>query len=87
MRHRRCRRSFRQTCLIQLGERTRLLHYSGRIEEAYMHWCRAFIRFRCIRHRWEMAGPEVEAVLGWLASDRHVAATTHAQALGALMFR
>ena len=24
-----------------------------------------------------MAGPEVDALLGWLASDRHVAATTH----------
>lgn len=36
--------------LDQLRERIRLLHYSRRTEEAYVHWCRAFIRFRGIRH-------------------------------------
>ncbi len=29
--------------LDQLRKRIRLLHYSCRIEEAYVHWCRAFI--------------------------------------------
>jgi integron integrase len=72
--------------LDQLRERIRLLHYSRRTEEAYVHWCRAFIRFHGIRHPLEMAGPEVEAFLGWLASDRQVAASTHKQALSALMF-
>lgn len=51
-----------------------------------MHWCRAFIRFHGIRHPAEMGGPEVEAFLGWLASERGVAASTHKQALSALLF-
>ena len=72
--------------LDQLRERIRLLHYSRRTEEAYVHWCRALIRFHGIRHPLEMAGPEVEAFLSWLASDRQVAASTHKQALSALMF-
>ena len=72
--------------LDQLRERIRLLHYSRRTEEAYVHWCRAFIRFHGIRHPLEMGRPEVEAFLGWLASDRQVAASTHKQALSALIF-
>ena len=62
--------------LDQLRERIRLLHYSRRTEEAYVHWCRAFIRFHGIRHPLEMGRPDVEAFLGWLASDRQVAAST-----------
>ena len=59
--------------LDQLRERIRLLHYSRRTEEAYVHWCRAFIRFHGIRHPMELGGPEVEALLGGLTSDRPVA--------------
>jgi integron integrase len=72
--------------LDQLRERIRLLHYSRRTEEAYVHWCRAFIRFHGIRHPLEMGGAEVEAFLGWLARDRQVAPSTHKQALSALLF-
>jgi integron integrase len=72
--------------LDQLRERIRLLHYSRRTEEAYVHWCRAFIRFHGIRHPAEMGGPEVEAFLSWLAGERKVAASTHKQALSALLF-
>jgi hypothetical protein len=62
--------------LDPLRERIRLLHYSRRTEDAYVYWCRAFIRFHGIRHPLEMGGPEVEAFMGWLASDRQVAPTT-----------
>jgi len=72
--------------LDRLRERIRLLHYSRRTEEAYVHWCRAFIRFHGVRHPAEMGGTEVEAFLGWLANDRNVAASTHKQALSALLF-
>jgi integron integrase len=72
--------------LDQLRERIRLLHYSRRTEEAYVHWCRAFIRFHGIRHPAEMGGPEVQAFLGWLAVERSVAPSTHKQALSALLF-
>jgi integrase len=72
--------------LDRLRERIRLLHYSRRTEDAYVYWCRAFIRFHGIRHPLDMGGPEVEAFLGWLASDRQVAPATHKQALSALIF-
>ncbi|WP_171829073.1 integron integrase [Kinneretia aquatilis] len=72
--------------LDQVRERIRYLHYSRRTEEAYVHWCRAFIRFHGIRHPAEMGGPEVEAYLSWLSNERGVAVSTHRQALSALLF-
>lgn len=74
------------TLLGQLRERIRYLHYSRRTEEAYVHWCRAFIRFHGVRHPAEMGGPEVEAYLTWLSNERRVAVSTHRQALSALLF-
>jgi hypothetical protein len=72
--------------LDQLRERARLLHYSLRTEQAYVHWCRAFIRYYGLRHPAQMGGPEVEAFLTWLVSDRQLSASTHRQALSALLF-
>ncbi|MBL8307332.1 MAG: integron integrase [Rubrivivax sp.] len=69
-----------------LRQRIRLLHYSLRTEEAYVHWVRAFIRYHGLRHPAEMAQPEVEAFLTWLATERDVAPGTHRQALSALLF-
>jgi len=72
--------------LDQVRERIRLMHYSRRTEQAYVHWVRAFVRFHGIRHPAEMGGAEVEAFLGWLANERRVSASTHRQALSALVF-
>ena len=44
--------------LDRLRERIRLLHYSRRTDEAYVHWCRVFVRFHGLRHPADMAGPE-----------------------------
>lgn len=72
--------------LDQVRERIRYLHYSRRTEKAYVHWSRAFIRFHGLRHPAQMGQVEVEAFLSWLASDRQVSASTHTQALSALLF-
>ena len=72
--------------LDQLRERIRYLHYSIRTEEAYVYWVRAFIRYHGRRHPGEMGGTEVELFLSWLAGERHVSASTHKQALSALLF-
>jgi len=72
--------------LDQLRERIGYLHYSIRTEEVYVHWVRAFIRFHGLRHPATMGGVEVEAFLSWLANKRSVAASTHKQALSALLF-
>lgn len=72
--------------LDQLRERIRYLHYSLRTEEAYVYWVRGFIRFHRMRHPAEMGANEVEQFLGWLVSERNVSASTHRQALSALLF-
>jgi site-specific recombinase XerD len=76
--------------LDQVRERVRYLHYSLSTEKAYVHWVRFFIRWRgrggVMRHPREMGAPEVEAFLTMLATERHVSASTHNQALSALLF-
>jgi integron integrase len=72
--------------LDQLRERIRYLHYSRRTEEAYVQWVKRFIRFHGVRHPREMGQPEVEAFLSWLVNELGLAASTHKQALSALLF-
>ena len=72
--------------LAQMRERLRYMHYSIRTEEVYLHWSRAFIRFHGLRHPRLMGRDEVVAFLTYLASDREVSASTHKQALSALLF-
>ena len=72
--------------LDQVRERIRYLHYSRRTEKAYVHWIRGFIRFHGLRHPAQMGQAEVESFLSWLASERDVSASTHTQALSALLF-
>lgn len=73
--------------LDQVRERVRYLHYSIRTEDAYVYWIRGFIRFHGThRHPREMGIAEVEKYLSHLATDRLVAASTHKQALSALIF-
>lgn len=72
--------------LDQVRERVRYLHYSLRTEEAYLYWVRAFIHFHGKRHPQDMGFTEIEAFLAHLANERLVAASTHKQALSALIF-
>jgi len=72
--------------LDQLRERIRYLHYSIRTEEVYVYWVRLFIRFHDRRHPATLGADEVEEFLYWLANTRCVAASTHKQALSALLF-
>lgn len=72
--------------LDQLRRRIRDLHYSMRTEEAYVYWCRWFIRFHSLRHPAEMGADEVKAFLSYLSNERKCSASTHKQALCALLF-
>jgi integron integrase len=72
--------------LDQVRERARGVHYSLRTEEAYVYWCRAFVRFHGLRHPAEMGGAEVEAFLTHLAAERGLSVSSHRQALSALLF-
>jgi integron integrase len=77
--------------LDQVRERVRYLHYSLKTEKAYLYWMRFFIRWIAaqgagMRHRRDMGVTEVEAFLTMMATERKASASTHNQALSALLF-
>ncbi|MBI2307896.1 MAG: integron integrase [Rhodocyclales bacterium] len=74
------------TLIGRLREAIRYKHYSIRTERAYVEWVRRFVRFHGMRHPREMGAPEVRAFLGYLAGELKVSASTHHQALAALLF-
>src|SRR5437764_5002536 len=72
--------------LDQVRERARYLHYSLATEKAYLYWIRFFIRWSGMKHPRDMGAHEVEAFLTMLATQRRVSASTHNQALSAVLF-
>nr|WP_315205811.1 integron integrase [uncultured Albidiferax sp.] len=77
--------------LDQVRERIRYLHYSLKTGKAYLYWVRFFIRWSAtqpggMRHPRDMGAAEVEAFLSMLANERKVSASTHNQALSAVLF-
>ncbi|WP_442908466.1 phage integrase N-terminal SAM-like domain-containing protein [Hydrogenophaga sp. SL48] len=76
--------------LDQVRERIRFLHYSLQTEKAYLHWVRFFIRWHgrdgFMQHPRDLGAAEVEAFLTMRATERHVSASTHNQALSSRLF-
>lgn len=76
--------------LDQLRERIRYLHYSLNTAKAYLHWVRFYVRWHGrsgeMRHPRDMGAAEVEAFLNMQANERKVSASTHSQALSAILF-
>ena len=76
--------------LDQVRERIRYLHYSLSTEKVYLYWVRFFIRWHgrngTMTHPRDMGSKQVEAFLTMLATERKVSASTHNQALSALLF-
>jgi hypothetical protein len=70
----------------QVRERIRYLHYSLSTEKLYVYWVRFFIRWHGVRHPPDMGALQVEAFLSMLANERRLSASTHNQALSALLF-
>jgi integron integrase len=70
----------------QVRERLRYLHYSLRTEQSYVSWVRSFVHHHGLRHPRDMGKTEVEAFLTMLATERKVSASTHRQALSAIIF-
>ena len=64
----------------------RVRQYSLATERAYLGWVYRFIMFHHKRHPAEMAKPEVEAFLSYLAIKRKVSPSTQTQALQAILF-
>jgi integron integrase len=71
--------------LDRLAAELRLRHYSPSTARAYVGWTRRFILFHGRRHPRELGAEEVEQFLTELVT-RRVAASTHQQALCALVF-
>ena len=71
--------------LDQIRERIRYKHYSLRTEQAYVQWVRMFVKWHGLRHPRDMGREEIECFLAMLANERRVAASTHNQALSALL--
>ena len=77
--------------LDQMRERIRYMHYSLSTEKVYLYWVRFFIRWHGrgggqMQHPRNIGAPGVEAFLTMLASERKVSASTHNQALSAVLF-
>ena len=67
------------------------MHYSLKTEKAYLYWVRFFVRWRAtqpggMRHPRDMGVVDVEAFLSMMANERKVSASTHNQALSAILF-
>jgi integron integrase len=75
-----------RTLIDAVIEAVRVRHYSRKTEKAYVHWVRRFIAWSGRRHPRDMAAPEVEGFLSWLATDQRVSDSTQRQALSALLF-
>lgn len=73
-----------------MRERIRYLHYSLSTEQVYLYWVRFFIRWSgrggVMQHPRDMGAAQVEAFLSMLATERKVSASTHNQALSAVLF-
>src|SRR5215831_2570557 len=75
-----------QRLLDQVRHAIRYRHYSYRTEQAYVAWVRRFVLFHGKRHPGELGADAVETFLRDLALSRDVSASTHQQALSALLF-
>jgi integron integrase len=74
------------TLLDVLRRAIRARHQSIRTEPQYVYWTRSFVRHHGHRHPRQLGPDEVRSLLSMLASERHVSASTHNQALSALLF-
>lgn len=70
----------------RVREVIRYKHYSLRTEQAYVQWIKRYLAFHGRRHPREMGADEVRVFLTYVASQLKVAASTHNQALSALLF-
>lgn len=76
----------RPKLLDQIRSRLRLLRYSMRTESVYLKWIKDFLQYNGLRHPKEMAEPEIERYLTYLAVHKHYSASAQTQALSAILF-
>jgi integron integrase len=69
---------------VQLSMRTR--HFSRRTEKSYLAWIRRYIVFHNERHPARLGATDITGYLSFLATTRHVSASTQNQAFAAILF-
>lgn len=75
------------TLLIERVRRAvRVRHYSVRTQDAYCTWIHRYLRYHGMRHPSQLGEAEVAAFLSGVANRDKVSASTHNQALAALLF-
>ena len=67
-------------------DKIRFKHYSIKTEKSYVGWIKHYIFYHNKKHPIEMAKPEIEAFLTYLAVERNVSPTTQNQAFSAILF-
>ena len=72
--------------LDRVREAIRTRHYSRRTEVAYVTWIRRYIGFHHLAHPSALGAADISVFLTWLATKRHVTASTQTQALATLLF-
>ncbi len=70
--------------ITQMQAAVHARRYSRRTEQCYCHWARRYIRQHGLRHRAELAEPQINAFVTHLAVEEHVSASTQTQALSAI---
>ena len=70
----------------QVRTTIRTKHYSYKTEKSYVHRIKEYIYFHKKKHPIEMSEREVEEYLTWLATVRHMSASSQNQAFCALLF-
>ena len=70
----------------QYHQALRARHYSPRTEKTYSRWIIRFLQFHKMVHPIDMAEPEINEFLSYLAVSEKVSASTQNQALAALLF-
>ncbi len=72
--------------LDQVRTQIQTRHYSLKTENTYVSWIKRYIYFHNKRHPNEMGEKEINEYLSFLATDKHVSASTQNQALSAILF-
>ncbi len=72
--------------LEQVGIEIQARHYSPRTEKTYIHWVKEYIFFHNKIHPNKLSEKDVNRFLSYLATDKHVSASTQNQALSAILF-
>lgn len=70
----------------EVKDALRVKNYAYSTEKTYLHWIRQYVRFHLPAHPRDVGAQGVSKFLTYLATERHVSASTQNQALAAILF-